>query len=230
MDIPLEADRPVIVERLATEVGEWVLRRAGGHFEVICDGMFLMDTRNGESERALVTAPVAEAGTAGGAGGAGGAETILIGGLGVGFSVEAALDLPGVRRVTVVEISEDVVRWNRTHFSARMGHRLADPRLSVVSGDLAGYLAEPGPAFDVVCLDIDNGPDWLSLPRNGRLYTDGGIRLLAGRLSGHGVLAIWSHARSDALETVLRGHFASVSTLEIEVPKGDPDLIYLARR
>jgi hypothetical protein len=135
MDAPPDPSRPVVVEHVATPLGEWVLRRHGEEFEVIANGTFLMDTRNGESERALVSVALGAAGTAGTA------RTVLIGGLGVGFSVEAALDAPGVEAVTVVEISPDVVRWNRVHFAGRMAARLADPRLSLVCGDLFDYLA-----------------------------------------------------------------------------------------
>ena len=111
----------VTVERLTTPRGELVLRRDGEHHEIVSNGVFLMDTRDGRSERELVRAAVPGPGA-----------RVLIGGLGVGFSLAEALAL-GAAAVTVVEIEPAVVRWNRTH----LGGHLDDPRVTVVVEDLA---------------------------------------------------------------------------------------------
>jgi hypothetical protein len=121
----------VTVERLQTPRGELVLRRDGEHHEIVSNGMFLMDTRNGESERELVRAAVRGPGA-----------RVLIGGLGVGFSLAEALVL-GAASVTVVEIEPAVLRWNREHLGTVA---LDDPRVTVAIEDLADFLArDPGP-------------------------------------------------------------------------------------
>src|SRR5262249_3987932 len=106
---------------------------------------------------------------------------------------------------------------------------LADERLSLVCDDLVAWVASTGERFDAICLDVDNGPDWLSLPSNAALYEGAGIAALARRLLPGGVLSIWSADRSDALEAALRQHFDDVTALEVPVPRGAPDVVYLAR-
>ena len=210
-----------MVDRRQTPHGELVLRRRGAHFEIISDGTFLMDTRNGESERLLVSAALETAARP---------ASVLLGGLGVGFSLAAALASPGVAHVTVVEIHEAVIEWNRDHFGGWMERWLADERLSLVCADLVRWVATTEDRFDVIALDVDNGPDWLSVPSNAALYDGAGVAALTRRLRPGGVLAIWSAARSDRLEESLRQHLDDVSSREVPVPRGAPDVIYLARR
>jgi spermidine synthase len=214
-------DEGSVIDRRETPHGLLVLRRRGAHFEIINDGMFLMDTRNGESERLLVSAALAAADRP---------TSVLLGGLGVGFSLAAALAFPGVEHVTVVEIHEAVIAWNRDHFGGWMEPHLADERLSLVTADLVRWVSSTEERFDVIGLDVDNGPDWLSVPSNAALYDGAGIAALARRLRPGGVLGIWSADRSDPLEGALRQHFADVSSREVPVPRGAPDVIYLARR
>jgi spermidine synthase len=95
-------EEPVTIERVSSPRGEVVLRKRGGVYEIVSNGTFLMDTAGGASERLL--ARVASAG---------GARRVLIGGLGVGFTLAEALAAPGVESVTVVEVEDAVVRWNR---------------------------------------------------------------------------------------------------------------------
>lgn len=112
------AGEPVVVERAAGAGGELVLRRDGAHYEIISNGVFLMDTRNGESERLLVRAA---------AEGLDGPVRILIGGLGVGFSLAEALTLPGVEHVTVVEREPAVIGWHATALRPWSAGALDDP-------------------------------------------------------------------------------------------------------
>ncbi|WP_285693731.1 spermidine synthase [Actinomadura sp. NBRC 104412] len=216
---------PVVVERGAGAGGELVLRRAhGGHYEIISNGVFLMDTRNGESERLLVRA--AAAGLAAPA-------RVLIGGLGVGFSLAEALRLPQVAEVTVVEREPAVIAWHGPGGPLAPFSRdaLSDPRVRAVRADLVGWLASAGGdgGFDVVCLDIDNGPEWTVTPGNARLYGRDGLRALAGLLTARGVLAVWSAGAAPAFEDLLRERFAHVEALPVPVPRGEPDMVYLAR-
>ncbi|MFC5745447.1 spermidine synthase [Actinomadura rugatobispora] len=230
MGIPgTSSQEPVVVERAEGHGGELVLRRAAdGHHEIISNGVFLMDTRNGESERLLVREAVR---------GLAAPARVLIGGLGVGFSLREALRLPQVSHVRVVEREPAVVAWHRGGpLAPCSGGALDDPRVRVELGDLVGWLAPPPGAgrgaperFDVACLDIDNGPEWTVTPGNARLYGPQGLESLRGRLTARGVLAVWSAGAAPAFEGLLRERFAHVQALPVPVPRGEPDVVYLAR-
>lgn len=241
---------PVVVERAAGVGGELVLRRAGADYEIISNGMFLMDTRNGESERLLVRAAVDAALDRDGSGddgpGAGPAAQpggeplrVLIGGLGVGFSLAEALAHPAIGHVTVVEREPAVVGWHAGPLRPWSRGGLDDPRVALVRADLLdvvaadpadGVAGADGAGFDAVCLDIDNGPDWTVTPGNARLYGPDGLDLLAGRLSPRGVLAVWSAGAAPGFQDLLATRFAGVEALPVPVPRGEPDMVYLARR
>ncbi|MEU6040237.1 spermidine synthase [Actinomadura sp. NPDC047616] len=228
-----EQERPVVVERARGGDGELVLRRCGEHHEIISNGVFLMDTRDGRSERLLVRAAVADLDPP---------ARVLVGGLGVGFSLAEAVTLPQVAAVTVVEKEPAVIAWHRTHLRHCSAGALEDPRVRVHCADLLEWLTpspgrEPeaaggeavGGVFDAVCLDIDNGPDWTVTASNARLYGAAGLDLVAARMSRRGVLAVWSAAAAPAFEELLRGRFADVRVRRVPVPRGEPDVIYLAR-
>jgi spermidine synthase len=204
----------VTVERLATPRGELVLRRAGPHHEIVSNGVFLMDTRDGRSERALVRAAVRGPGA-----------RVVIGGLGVGFSLAEALALQAAA-VTVVEIEPAVVRWNRTHLGTAA---LDDPRVTVVVDDVARWLRSGRDRYDAVCLDVDNGPEWTVTDANAALYGDPGLAAVDRRLAPGGALAVWSAAASPAFEARLRARYAAVEVVEIPVARGQPDVVYAAR-
>ena len=205
----------VTVERLDTPRGELVLRRDGDHHEIVSNGTFLMDTRDGRSERELVRAAVRGPGA-----------RVLVGGLGVGFSLAEALALDPAA-VTVVEIEPAVLRWNRDHLG-RAG-LLDDPRVTVVVDDLAAFLARDRQEYDAVCLDVDNGPEWTVTVDNAALYGDPGLSAVDRRLAPGGTLAIWSAHRSAAFEAHLRARYDTVETREIPVPRGEPDVVWAAR-
>lgn len=208
-----------VVDRVEGECGELVLRRSGDHHEIIADGMFLMDTRAGDSERLLVRA-AAERIRPGGA--------VLVGGLGVGFSLREALAHPRVGRVVVVEREGAVIHWNEGHLGN--ADALADPRVRCVHADLPDWLAATDETFDALCLDVDNGPDWTLDEHNAALYTEPGLDLLADHLAGDGVLAVWSAGASAPFADRLRTRFSEVDELAVPVPRGEPDVVYLATR
>jgi spermidine synthase len=210
--------RPAVVERVSTPRGELVLRHDGEHYEVISNGTFLMDTRSGRSERALVTAALARHPAP---------SRMLIGGLGVGFSLCAALADERVETVEVVEIEPALVAWHRSHLAAYSGGVLDQPNVTLAIGDIADHLRDTTATFDVICLDIDNGPDWTVIPGNRPLYDEDGMSLLTSRLRGDGVLSVWSAAASPSYLAVLRRHFASVETQDIMVARGGPDVVML---
>jgi spermidine synthase len=210
----------VVVERVVTPRGELVLRRAQGQHEIIYNGVFLMDTRNGASERLLVRAALEACGQP--------HLRVLIGGLGVGFSLDEALRHPAVTEVVVIEVEEAIIRWHATHLGAHGSRARADPRTRVVNADLLAWLVEGADQFDVICLDVDNGPDWTVVAGNATLYTEEGLSLLGRRLVPGGVLAVWSAMAAPGFAAALGQHFSSVQVHLVEVPRGDPDHIYVA--
>jgi spermidine synthase len=216
---PSPEDAPVVVDRRETDRGELVLRRAGGHLEVIADGTFLMDTRGGRSERALVTAAVA--GRTG--------LRVLLGGLGVGFSLDEALRGNGAREVVVAEVEPVVAEWARTHLRGVTAKGLEDPRVRLELADVRAVLDTAGDPFDAICLDVDNGPGWLVHPANAALYTDGGLGLIRRRLAAGGRLAVWAAAPETGFEERLRGTFTAVTVLRFPVARGPDDVVYVAQ-
>lgn len=210
-------DETLVIDRAVTDRGEIVLRRRGDDFEIISNGVFLMDTRNGESERLLVRAALDALGGPG---------DVLIGGLGVGFSLQEAVRSASPRSIDVVEIEPAVIGWHRDHLGAG---GLADPRVRVVRADLLAHLAARGDGYDVICLDIDNGPEWTVTEDNRALYGDRGLALLRSRLRPGGVLSVWSAAGSEAFAARLADAFDRVTTIPVPVPRGVPDVVYIAR-
>lgn len=214
---------PEVLERVTTPRGELVLRRVGDDLEVISNGVFLMDTRDGRSERALVREAVAMHGAA---------RRLLVGGLGIGFSLLEALSLPALTRIVVVELEPALLDWHATHLAARTGAALADPRVEVDVAEVAAHLAARPGAYDVVCLDVDNGPDWTVTEANAGLYGEEGLGRCLGALAPGGVLSVWSAQPAPPYERLLRSRLDDVRVVEItpHVGRGAPDVVYLGRR
>ncbi|MDX6523818.1 MAG: hypothetical protein QOI17_1331 [Gaiellales bacterium] len=212
--------RPLVIDRRTTPRGELVLRRAGRHFEVIANGTFLMDTRDGRSERVLVREALAGAADA----------RVLVGGLGVGFSLDEALAAEGVREVVVVELEPAVVEWAGSHLRGVTRHGLDDPRVTLIVADLREALGALEGRFDAICLDVDNGPGWLVHDRNAEIYGDAGLAALEALLSPGGRLAVWAAAPDAAFEQRLGSRFREVRLVSIPVQRGPDDVIYLAER
>jgi spermidine synthase len=211
--------RPVVVERCDTSLGEIVLRRAGDDYEIIFGGTFLMDTRDGRSERAMVAAAVEGRRDV----------RMLIGGLGVGFSLDEALANPEVRDVVVVEVEPTVVGWHRRYFRGINRFGLDDHRVRLVVGDAFEYVRRSGERFDAICIDVDNGPEWLVSPENARIYADAGLRELASHLAPEGRLAVWSASENEGFSARLRAMSADLEILRFGKDRGPDDIVYLAR-
>lgn len=229
---------PVTVDRREGPYGEVVLRQRGAHFEIIANGCFLMDTSDGRSERLLVDAALdalpAEANLPSPA------PALLIGGLGVGFSLARAAAQSRWGRITVIEREQAIIDWHREGPLARVsGDALADPRCEIIHTDLVDYVRKNriGGAgtyqktYDALCLDIDNGPDWTVTDDNANLYSPQGLADCMRRLRPGGILAVWSAKPSPAFEDALRNAgFNLVRTEEIQVARGVPDVVHLAVR
>ena len=208
-----------VVDRVTTPRGELVLRRVGEHHEIVSNGIFLMDTRDGRSERLLVRAAVEAHGDP---------RSVLIGGLGMGFSLAEATRFPSLSTVTVVEVEELVVGWHDGPLADVSGGALRDPRVEVVVADLRDHLRDHVRRYDVICLDVDNGPDWTVTDSNTGLYGPAGLAAIQRRLRPGGVLAVWSARAVPAYEDLLRGLGLRVEARSVEVPRGEPDVVYVA--
>ncbi len=180
-----------IVDRAAAPGGsELVLARRGEEWVVRVDSKVLMSSRAHGSEDALAALTLERAAKR---------DSILIGGLGLGFTVRAALDrVPVDARVVVAELSPALVEWNRSKLSHLAGRPLDDRRVQVEIGDVGERLAKARNAFDAIMLDVDNGPTALVDPANERLYGWHGIAACREALRAGGVLGVWSASPDEA--------------------------------
>ncbi len=189
------------------------------------DGQALMGTRATGSERAL--ADVAARELAGNP-----HPRVLIGGLGLGFTLGAALDvLPEGATVVMVEFFETIVDWNHKFDFESDTDRLADPRVEVVIADVVDYLRQVKQPFDAILLDVDNGPDAWTMASNTRLYDHDGLVRIMKALNPGGLLAVWSASGSAAFEKRLAeaGYAASSETARSRGHMGDHHTIFLGR-
>jgi spermidine synthase len=198
-----EPEEPVTLGRAQTPRGEVVLRRRGSGAdaveELVVNGAFAMDSTETHSERELGRV-------------AAGAPRVLVGGLGLGYTVAAVLDeadrLGPAVRVDVVELEEALVGWAREGRTATLARVAADSRVRLHVGDVAAALAglpdQPRGPWDAILLDVDNGPDFLIHAQNDALYAEPGLRDAYARLAPAGVLAIWCQAPSPPLLDALR--------------------------
>lgn len=165
---------------LARHSDEWVVR-VGRHV--------LMSSRVHQSEIALAEHAIKRAKDP---------QHVLIGGLGLSYTLRATLDLlPADAHVTIAELVPDLVEWNRTHLRHLNDDALADARCEVVVGDVYDVISRKKRTFDVILLDVDNGPQALSQAENQRLYGDVGTRACWNALTPGGVLGVWSADPSD---------------------------------
>jgi spermidine synthase len=227
-------ETPLTLDRREGPHGEVVLRRRRGTgdggpvHEIIANGCFLMDTSDGRSERLLIDIALKTLGDRP-------RPSVLIGGLGVGFSLARAAADPAWGRITVVEREQAIIDWHRSGpLAAISGEALADPRVVVLHTDLVEYVhnaSDTADTFDALCLDIDNGPDWTVTQDNRGLYSTDGLTACARRLNPGGVLAVWSARPSVDFERSLRNvGFTRVRTEEIAVVRGVPDVVHLGVR
>jgi spermidine synthase len=188
-----------IVARAAGPDGaEWALARRGDEWVVRVAGRALMSSRQHGSEEALAAIalgrlPKGRRDPPGQRRGDRGGPTVLVGGLGLGFTLRAALDrLPEDARVVVAELVPALVEWNRGPLAPLAGRPLDDRRTRLQQGDVLARIAEAKGAFDAILLDVDNGPSAVAHAANDRLYGDKGVRACRDALRAGGVLGVWS--------------------------------------
>ncbi|MBN2704029.1 MAG: hypothetical protein JXR23_07440 [Pontiellaceae bacterium] len=131
---------------------------------------------------------------------------VLIGGLGMGFTLGAALaNLSTDAKVTIAELVPAVVQWNRTHLADLAKRPLDDPRVTVLESDVRQVIKAANNSYDAILLDVDNGPDGLTHEGNDRLYTHGGLAAAKAALKPGGILAVWSAEPDKSFSKRLRG-------------------------
>lgn len=160
------------------------------------------------------------------------AARVLIGGLGMGYTLAAALSaLPGDARVTVAELVPEVEAWNRGPLGAAAGYPLNDARANVHIGDVAELLRRGDGNWDAILLDVDNGPEGLTRRENNWLYSADGIAAAQRSLSADGILAYWSAGPEHAFTERLRRAGFSVEPVTVRAlrpGKGARHVIWLA--
>lgn len=203
---------PNVVARATSHRGELVLRRrydgAREALELRANGVFVMDTAETSSERALAITALDLVRDPG---------DVLVGGLGLGFTVIAVLEDRRVGRCTVVEIEPALVDWLRDGTVPHGPELLGDPRVEVVVGDVAHHLgAVEGPAYDLVLLDVDNGPGHLVHAANAALYEPSFLAGLRRRLRPGGAVVVWAAERAPELGAALDAGFDL--SVEVDCP------------
>ncbi len=196
-----------------------------GDYYIEVDGQVLMSSRATGSEGVLAKLAAEE--TAGNS-----HPRILIGGLGLGFTLGAALDaLPRGATVVVAEFFETIVDWNRKFGFESEADRLGDPRVVVEVTDVVDYLRNVKRPFDAILLDVDNGPDAWCLASNNRLYDRPGLLRIQQALNPGGLLAVWSAGASVAFEKRLAavGFAASSQVARSRERRGERHTIFLGR-
>ena len=166
--------------------GQLKLMQRGAEYSIMSGAIELMNSRLSGSEKALASLACERIA-------ARPAPHVLVGGLGMGFTLRAALaDLPASARVTVAELVPAVVAWARGPMAHLHGGSLDDPRVTIREGDVADAIrAAPG-AYDAILLDVDNGPGGLNRDANDSLYAARGLAEAHRALKPGGVLAVWS--------------------------------------
>lgn len=207
--------------------GELQLQQRDAEFSIsIVGGGVLMNTRAHGSEDAL--AEVACRKIAGRS-----RPRVLIGGLGMGFTLAAALRHLGTNaEVVVAELVPAVVAWNRGPLGEHAGHPLQDERATVREGDVARILKAERQAYDAILLDVDNGPEGFTRKKNDWLYTIDGLTESYAALRPMGLLAVWSAGPSRNFTERLRkvGFKVKQNRVRAHDNKGDLHTIWLAER
>ena len=188
-----------VIGRARTPDGtELVLVRHPSEFAILADGESLMTSRAHHSEEALGILGCRRARTLA-------HPVVLVSGLGMGYTLRAALDvLPPAARIVVVELVPEVVEWNRGPLGPLAQHPLDDARVRLEIGDVATVLRSSSGRFDAVLLDVDNGPFAVGAAPNAGLYNRAGAALARAALRPNGLLAVWSAGNDRLYERRLR--------------------------
>ncbi|MBS3648029.1 hypothetical protein KEU06_05215 [Pseudaminobacter sp. 19-2017] len=192
--------------------GELRLKRRGGEFSIMLGTNELMNSRLSGSEEALATLSCQRIGGRR-------SPQILIGGLGMGFTLRAALSALGAdAHVTVAELVPSVVAWARGPMAEVFGDCLDDPRVTIRETDVGLLIKSASATYDAILLDVDNGPEGLTREANDALYSLAGLHRARAALRPGGVLSVWSSGPDRSFTNRLRQ--AGFSTEEVKARAG----------
>ena len=170
--------------------------------EITVDHMLLMSSYHTDSERALASRALERHG---------GREelSVMVGGLGLGYTAQEALKSPAVTRVDVVEFLPQVIDWMKDGLVPLSDELNSEPRFSVIEGDVYSMLAAPPEQrYDLILIDVDHSPDETLADANAFFYTQAGLEAAKRHLKPSGLLGVWSYADSGPFEEALRGVFS----------------------
>jgi spermidine synthase len=190
------------------------LMRRGTEFSIMTGGIELMNSRLSGSEEAMAALAFGRVGQRL-------KPRVLIGGLGMGFTLRAALAAFGPdAEIVVVELVPGVVAWARGPLADLHGDSLDDPRVSIHQGDVGEPIRAGEAAFDAILLDVDNGPGGVSRKENDGLYSPSGLAAAKRALRPGGVLEVWSSTRDSAFTTRLKRAGYGVEEIGVRAHKG----------
>jgi spermidine synthase len=191
------------------EGGELRLMQRGTEFSIMAGAIELMSSRLSGSEEALATIACGKVANRTSA-------RILIGGLGMGFTLRAALAAVSEdASIVVAELVPAVVAWARGPLAPVFGQSLQDPRVDVREVDVGRLIGAGGQPYDAILLDVDNGPEGLTRRANDRLYSLAGLRAAHAALRPGGVLAVWSSAPNPAFTRRLGSSAFAVEEIKV---------------
>jgi len=207
--------------------GELRLKQRGAEFSIMLGQNELMNSRLSGSEEALATIACERIRDRK-------APRILIGGLGMGFTLRAALAALGpAARIVVAELVPAVVAWARGPMAEVFADSLTDPRVSIREADVGHLIRSEASAFDAILLDVDNGPEGLTRKSNDALYSSAGLSAAYAALRPGGVLAVWSSGPNAAFSKRLRAADFDVNEVAVRATGrggGARHVIWIATR
>ena len=193
--------------------GELKLARRGDEFSIRLDTIELMNSRLSASEEALATIGIEKIANCK-------APRILIGGLGMGFTLRAALAVaPPQATIIVSELLPSVVEWARGPMATLFNGCLDDPRVTIDTTDVGRIIRERAGAWDAILLDVDNGPDGMTQSANDGLYSSAGLATSRRALKPGGVLGVWSQGPDRDFANRMRRHF-EVEEVKVRAHRG----------
>jgi spermidine synthase len=201
------------------------LRRRGAEFEIRFNLLELMTSRNSISEKALaqIVCDRIHCRDA----------RILIGGLGMGYTLRSVLDrVGGDARITVAELVPEVIEWNRGPLGEAADRPLDDPRVTVHNGDVGDVMRANPRGFDAILMDVDNGPDAVLFPSNPWLYSADGVALALSSLKPGGIFGLWAADPSPNFERVLDTAGLQSERIAVDIlgdDAGIEHILYLVR-
>jgi len=188
-------------------------------YEIIINDVFIMSTYNRLSSQLLVRKSIEKV------------EykeklNILIGGLGMGFSVQEACSFPHVSQIDVIEIEPTIIEWNRSYFADYNRHCLDDKRVHLSVDDFYDYVVKTKKKHDIIIMDIDNPPQLLVQESNQRAYLPSFFAQIKGRLKPNGIFSLWSGEKNDDLKAKIEEVFSHCWVEEVKEEYQNREMSY----